>query len=180
MSDESIDSALRRRSVLQTLGGTAGVSLLGSGATAAATTEEHDPEDEATTEAETDSENAQQPRYQLSELSYAYDALESHIDERIMELHHGEHHQSHVDGANEALDEFESMREAGEFEDIRAAKRDFSSTFSGHVNHTIFWQNMSPRRRRSRRRTRGSTRGGVRLVRGLPGRVQRGRERGRG
>ncbi|MDQ2048882.1 superoxide dismutase [Natronolimnohabitans sp. A-GB9] len=130
MSDDRSETGVRRRSVLQTVGGAAGIALLGAAGTTAAV-------------AQDGTENGQ-PRYQLPELPYEYDALEPHIDERIMELHHTEHHQAYVDGANDALEEFEAMRDAGEFDDVRAAKRDFSFNLSGHVNHTIFWENMSP------------------------------------
>lgn len=82
--------------------------------------------------------------YELPDLSYDYDALEPTIDARIMELHHSVHHQGYVDGANTALDELEEMRESGEFEGIKHVKRDLSFNLSGHVNHSIFWQNMDP------------------------------------
>ena len=131
MSDERLAAALGRRGVLQTIGAGAGLALLGS-ATGTVGAQENGDVD------------GQQPRYQLPELPYEYDALEPHIDERIMELHHSAHHQAYVDGANEALEEFEAMREADDFEGIRAAKRNFSFNYSGHVNHTVFWENMSP------------------------------------
>jgi len=82
--------------------------------------------------------------YELPELPYDYDALEPVIDERIMELHHDKHHQGYVDGANAALDELEEMREGGDFGATRAVKRSLAFNLSGHVNHTVFWQNMSP------------------------------------
>lgn len=132
MTNESILPTGQRRDVLQTIGGLTGLALVGS--TAATGSDDDGPESGVT-------ENG---RYALPELPYDYDALEPHIDERIMELHHSEHHQGYVDGANDALDTFEEMRSDGEFEDVKAAKRDFSFNFSGHVNHTIFWQNMSP------------------------------------
>ena len=82
--------------------------------------------------------------YELPELAYEYDALEPVIDERIMELHHSVHHQSYVDGANDALEELEEMRETEDFEGIKHVKRDLSFNLSGHVNHAIFWENMHP------------------------------------
>ncbi|MFC4437602.1 MULTISPECIES: superoxide dismutase [Natrialbaceae] len=127
MTNDSILPTGQRRDVLQTIGGLTGLALVGSTATA-----------------EEDSDATENGRYALPELPYEYDALEPHIDERIVELHHSEHHQAYVEGANAALDEFEEMRSGGDFEDIKAAKRDFSFNFSGHVNHTVFWQNMSP------------------------------------
>jgi Fe-Mn family superoxide dismutase len=82
--------------------------------------------------------------YELPDLPYGYDALEPHIDARIMELHHDKHHQGYVDGANAALEKLESMREGGDFGDTRAVKRSLAFNLSGHVNHTVFWENMSP------------------------------------
>jgi superoxide dismutase, Fe-Mn family len=134
MTNDSILPTGQRRDVLQTIGGLTGLALVGSTAATGSDEDDGDQEIGAT-------DNG---RYALPELPYDYGALEPYIDERIMELHHGEHHQAYVDGANDALDTFEEMRSDGEFEDIKAAKRDFSFNFSGHINHTIFWQNMSP------------------------------------
>ncbi|MFC7214910.1 superoxide dismutase [Saliphagus sp. GCM10025334] len=120
-----------RRTVLQTLGIAAGTAILGS-TTSGVSADDHDADSQT------------QMTYELPELSYDYDALEPHIDERIMELHHSKHHQGYVDGANEALETFEEMRAGGDFEDIQAAKRDFSFNLSGHVNHVVFWETMSP------------------------------------
>jgi Fe-Mn family superoxide dismutase len=82
--------------------------------------------------------------YELPPLPYDYDALEPHIDARIMELHHDKHHQGYVDGANAALDRLSEMRESGDFGAIKSVKRDLSFNLSGHVNHSVFWENMSP------------------------------------
>jgi len=82
--------------------------------------------------------------YELPALPYDYDALEPVIDQRIMELHHDKHHQGYVDGANAALDKLEEMRGSGDFGDVRSVKRSLAFNLSGHVNHTVFWQNMHP------------------------------------
>lgn len=82
--------------------------------------------------------------YELPVLPYDYDTLEPHIDQRIMELHHDGHHQSYVNSANDALDRFQSMREDGDYEDIKAVKRQLAFNLSGHINHSIFWENMDP------------------------------------
>jgi Fe-Mn family superoxide dismutase len=84
------------------------------------------------------------PPYELPDLPYDYDALEPHIDQRIMELHHDKHHQGYVNGANAALEAFQRMRDNDEFGNIKGVKRNLAFNLSGHVNHTIFWQNMSP------------------------------------
>src|SRR6056297_1498038 len=86
----------------------------------------------------------QMPTYELPDLPYDYDALEPTIDQRIMELHHDKHHQGYVDGANAALDLLKEMRESGDMSKVKAVKRDLSFNLSGHVNHTVFWENMSP------------------------------------
>ena len=83
-------------------------------------------------------------KYELPPLPYDNDALEPHIDQRIMELHHDKHHQGYVDGANSALDALEEMRESGDFGNVRAVKRALAFNLSGHVNHTVFWENMHP------------------------------------
>jgi len=82
--------------------------------------------------------------YELPDLPYDYDALEPHIGSRIMELHHDKHHQGYVNGANAALESLEAMRESEDFGDIKSVKRALAFHLSGHVNHTIFWQNMHP------------------------------------
>jgi Fe-Mn family superoxide dismutase len=61
-----------------------------------------------------------------------------------MRLHHDEHHQGYVDGANKALRQLAMMRKRGQFNDIKHLKRDLSYNLSGHILHSIFWQNMSP------------------------------------
>ena len=83
-------------------------------------------------------------RYELPSLPYDYDALEPHIDQRIMELHHDKHHQGYVDGANAALNQLAEMRENGNFDGVKAVKRNLSFHTSGHANHSLFWENMSP------------------------------------
>ena len=81
---------------------------------------------------------------ELPPLPYDYDALEPAIDQRIMELHHDKHHQGYVDGANAALDKLEEMRGSSDWGDVRSVKRSLAFNLSGHVNHTVFWENMRP------------------------------------
>jgi Fe-Mn family superoxide dismutase len=82
--------------------------------------------------------------YELPDLPYDYDALEPVIDQRIMELHHDVHHQGYVNGANAALEKLDEMRESGDTSDVKGVKRNLAFNLSGHVNHTVFWENMSP------------------------------------
>ncbi len=82
--------------------------------------------------------------YKLPELSYDYSSLEPHISARIMELHHSKHHQAYVTGANAALEAMAEARESGNFGTLPKLQKDLAFNLGGHVNHSVFWQNLSP------------------------------------
>jgi Fe-Mn family superoxide dismutase len=84
------------------------------------------------------------PVYNLPELPYDYSALEPSISARIMELHHGKHHQAYVTGANTALDALAEARESGNLANVNKLTKDLAFNLAGHVNHSVFWTNMSP------------------------------------
>jgi superoxide dismutase, Fe-Mn family len=88
--------------------------------------------------------------FQVPDLPYDYAALEPHIDEQTMRLHHDKHHQAYVDKANAALEGTELADASVEEvlanldklpEDKRTAVR---NNAGGHANHTLFWEIMSP------------------------------------
>jgi Fe-Mn family superoxide dismutase len=88
--------------------------------------------------------------FELPPLPYDYGALEPHIDEQTMRIHHDKHHQAYVDNANKALDGTEWADRPVEQilgdldlipEDIRTAVR---NNAGGHANHTLFWEIMGP------------------------------------
>jgi superoxide dismutase, Fe-Mn family len=88
--------------------------------------------------------------FEVPPLPYDYAALEPHIDEQTMRLHHDKHHQAYVDNANKALDGTEWADNPVESvlasldampEDIRTAVR---NNAGGHANHSLFWELMSP------------------------------------
>jgi superoxide dismutase, Fe-Mn family len=88
--------------------------------------------------------------YSVPDLPYDYGALEPHIDEQTMRVHHDKHHQAYVDKANAALDGTEwadtdvdeVLRNLASLPDeIRTPVR---NNAGGHSNHTFFWQIMSP------------------------------------
>ena len=83
-------------------------------------------------------------KYVLPELTYDYGQLEPSISGRIMELHHSKHHQAYVTGANTALEQLAEAREKGDFTNINKLQKDLAFHLSGHVNHSIFWKNLSP------------------------------------
>ncbi|UBH05470.1 superoxide dismutase [Mn] [Leucobacter sp. Psy1] len=82
--------------------------------------------------------------YTLPDLPYDPAALEPHISGRIMELHHSKHHQAYVTGANSALEQLEAARAEGNFSAINKLEKDLAFNLGGHVNHSVFWQNLSP------------------------------------
>jgi Fe-Mn family superoxide dismutase len=82
--------------------------------------------------------------YTLPELSYDYGALAPAISGQIMELHHSKHHQTYVTGANTALQQMAEARDSGNFANINKLEKDLAFNLGGHVNHSVFWTNMSP------------------------------------
>ncbi len=87
-------------------------------------------------------------RYVLPDLAYDYGALEPHISARIMELHHSKHHKAYVDGANKTLEQLAEARQKGALDGAGVLERTLAFHISGHVMHSIFWQNLSPQGRR--------------------------------
>ena len=82
--------------------------------------------------------------YVLPELPYDYSALEPHISGQIMELHHDKHHQAYVTGANGALGQLAEARQTGQLGTVNLLEKNLAFNLAGHVNHTVFWPNMSP------------------------------------
>ena len=82
--------------------------------------------------------------YTLPDLPYDYAALEPHISGRIMELHHDKHHATYVAGANTALEKLAAAREAGDFAAVNLHEKNLAFNLGGHVNHSVFWENLSP------------------------------------
>ena len=82
--------------------------------------------------------------YSLPDLPYDYAALEPHISGRIMELHHDKHHAAYVTGANTALEKLAAAREAEDHGSIFLLEKNLAFHLGGHVNHSIWWKNLSP------------------------------------
>lgn len=90
-------------------------------------------------------------KHELPALPYAANALEPHIDEQTMNIHHGKHHNTYVTNLNNALEGHDDLasKSVEELisnldavpESIRTAVR---NNGGGHANHTLFWQIMSP------------------------------------
>lgn len=82
--------------------------------------------------------------YTLPDLPYDYGALEPHISAEIMRLHHDKHHRTYVTGANHALVGLDEARRKNDFARIASLERALAFNVSGHVLHSLFWQNLSP------------------------------------
>ncbi len=92
------------------------------------------------------------PKFELPPLPYDYKALEPHIDEMTMRLHHDKHHQAYTDGLNAALEKYPDWQ-SKPIEEIltkistvpEAIRGAVNFHGGGYENHSIFWVNMSPK-----------------------------------
>ncbi len=82
--------------------------------------------------------------YTLPDLPYDYNALAPSIAPEIMELHHDKHHAAYVKGANDALEQLQAAREKGDLAAVNKLEKDLAFHLGGHINHSVFWKNMSP------------------------------------
>ncbi|TCP31131.1 Fe-Mn family superoxide dismutase [Scopulibacillus darangshiensis] len=89
--------------------------------------------------------------YQLPDLPYDYNALEPHIDEETMRIHHDKHHGTYVSKLNAALEgneEFSSQSVDDVLKNLNAVPENIRTAVrnngGGHSNHTFFWQILSP------------------------------------
>ncbi|SDN42080.1 superoxide dismutase [Alkalicoccus daliensis] len=89
--------------------------------------------------------------FTLPDLPYAHNALEPHIDEETMKIHHGKHHNTYVTKLNDALEGHSDLQNKSIEElltDLNSlpdsVKGPVRNNGGGHYNHTIFWKMMSP------------------------------------
>jgi len=87
----------------------------------------------------------------LPPLPYAYDALEPYIDKQTMILHHDKHHAAYVQNFNAAIEGYPELQQKSVEEIIRnlaavpeAIRTAVRNHGGGHLNHTIFWEIMTP------------------------------------
>jgi Fe-Mn family superoxide dismutase len=84
-------------------------------------------------------------KYTLPPLPYSFNALEPVLSEEILKLHHDKHHAGYVNAANAALEKLDKAQKEGlTGVDIKAITRDLSFNASGHILHSMFWENMKP------------------------------------
>lgn len=84
--------------------------------------------------------------FELPALTYAFNALEPHIDARTMEIHHGKHHQAYVNNLNNAVKgnaaEGKSLEEL--MHEVSKYSMAIRNNGGGHWNHSLFWTLLSP------------------------------------
>ena len=80
----------------------------------------------------------------LPDLPYAYDALEPFYDAQTVKLHHDMHHKAYVDGLNNAEAKLAEAIANNDFALIKHIERELAFHGSGHILHTMFWENMKP------------------------------------
>jgi Fe-Mn family superoxide dismutase len=84
-------------------------------------------------------------KYELPPLPYPYEALEPYIDKQTLVLHHGKHHAGYVKKFNLALKKLEEVRAKADYSLIKHWSREAAFNGSGHILHTLYWENMSPK-----------------------------------
>jgi superoxide dismutase, Fe-Mn family len=84
-------------------------------------------------------------------LPYDYNALEPHIDEQTMRIHHDKHHAAYVNNLNAALEKHPELQNKSAEDLIKsistvpeAIRTAVRNNGGGHVNHTMFWEIMGP------------------------------------
>jgi len=85
-----------------------------------------------------------QQKHTLPDLPYDYNALEPVISAEIMQIHHSKHHQTYVNNLNVAEEKLAEAQQKGDVSGIIGLSGALKFNGGGHLNHSIFWQNLSP------------------------------------
>ncbi|PYH87761.1 hypothetical protein BO71DRAFT_424156 [Aspergillus ellipticus CBS 707.79] len=81
----------------------------------------------------------------LPDLAYDYGALEPAVSGKIMELHHKNHHQTYVNSYNAAVEQLQEAQAKSDIAAQIALKPLINFHGGGHLNHTLFWENLAPK-----------------------------------
>ncbi|XP_008242423.1 PREDICTED: superoxide dismutase [Mn], mitochondrial-like [Prunus mume] len=82
--------------------------------------------------------------FTLPDLPYDYGALEPYISGEIMQLHHQKHHQTYVTNFNKALEHLDQAMDKGHSPTIVKLQSAIKFNGGGHINHSVFWKNLTP------------------------------------
>uniref|UniRef100_A0A3P9KUA1 Superoxide dismutase n=1 Tax=Oryzias latipes TaxID=8090 RepID=A0A3P9KUA1_ORYLA len=83
-------------------------------------------------------------KHTLPDLTYDYGALEPHICAEIMQLHHSKHHATYVNNLNVTEEKYQEALAKGDVTAQVTLQPALKFNGGGHINHTIFWTNLSP------------------------------------
>jgi len=89
-------------------------------------------------------ETGEEGTFALPKLGYEYNQLEPTLCEEIMRIHHSKHHNGYVNNLNNAVAKLAEAEKAGDINAINQLTEAINFNGGGHINHTIFWTNMSP------------------------------------
>ena len=84
--------------------------------------------------------------FELPALSYAYNALEPHIDTRTMEIHHSKHHNGYTTKLNDAIAGSPLADQSIEsiLNNLDPENKAVRNNGGGFYNHRLFWAIISP------------------------------------
>jgi Fe-Mn family superoxide dismutase len=85
-------------------------------------------------------------QYQLPKLPYELSDLEPVISKEIMDLHYNKHHNAYVTNLNKALEQLEQAEKNDDVAQMVALQSAIKFNGGGHVNHSIFWTNLAPKK----------------------------------
>jgi Fe-Mn family superoxide dismutase len=83
--------------------------------------------------------------YSLPKLNFAYGELAPHISEEQLRIHYEKHHQAYVNGANAILQKLDKARSENSEIDMKSTLKELSFNIGGHLLHSLFWGNLSPK-----------------------------------
>ncbi|XP_031583547.2 superoxide dismutase [Mn], mitochondrial [Oreochromis aureus] len=87
---------------------------------------------------------ASRQKHTLPDLTYDYGALEPYVSAEIMQLHHSKHHATYVNNLNVTEEKYQEALAKGDVTTQVALQPALKFNGGGHINHTIFWTNLSP------------------------------------
>lgn len=88
---------------------------------------------------------SQPQQFQLPPLPYDFGALEPAVSAEIMTLHYTKHHQAYVNNLNKALEDYAAAQSKNDLPAMAALLAAIKFNGGGHINHSIFWTNLSPK-----------------------------------
>lgn len=84
----------------------------------------------------------------LPELNFDFGELEPHMSAQIVEVHYKRHHNTYVNNYNATLEQIVNASSAGDVSKVVSLSQALKFNGGGHVNHSLFWENLdNPRKR---------------------------------